>query len=107
MQAHHSEEIGAQRGEYERQIRQLKERIDHEEACKKKLQEELQTIGTIGSFNAPCPSNEKKIADMKNEYEATIRELRKEFDERLETLRREHRVELDDEKQATRLDLKH
>ncbi|KAI1717951.1 protein outspread [Ditylenchus destructor] len=105
LQAHHSEEIGAQRGEYERQIRQLKERIDHEEACKKKLQEELQTIGTIGSFNAPCPSNEKKIADMKNEYEATIRELRKEFDERLETLRREHRVELDDEKQATRLAL--
>ena len=43
-QVAHNEEIEAQKLEFERQLRALRERVEHEENSKKKLQEELQTI---------------------------------------------------------------
>lgn len=40
----HNEEIEGQKLEFERQLRHLKERVEHEENGKKRLQEELHTI---------------------------------------------------------------
>uniref|UniRef100_A0A915DWM4 Uncharacterized protein n=1 Tax=Ditylenchus dipsaci TaxID=166011 RepID=A0A915DWM4_9BILA len=100
LQAHHTEELEQQRVEYERQLRVLKQRMEHEEVCKRKLQEELQTISSSNIH-----SNEHKLAELKASYEETIKELRSEFDNQLDKLKREHKGELDDEKQATRLAL--
>lgn len=43
-QVAHNEEMEFQKLEFERQLRTLRERVEHEENSRKKLQEELQTI---------------------------------------------------------------
>uniref|UniRef100_A0A914YWD5 Uncharacterized protein n=1 Tax=Panagrolaimus superbus TaxID=310955 RepID=A0A914YWD5_9BILA len=96
VQVNHSEEIEAQRLEYERQLRALKERVEHEENGRKKLQEELHTIHT---------SSEQRISALKESYDETIEELRMQFDSDLKKLQDEHYDELEDEKNATRLAL--
>ncbi|KAE9555478.1 hypothetical protein FO519_001333 [Halicephalobus sp. NKZ332] len=96
VQVAHNEEIEAQRLEFERQLRTLRERVEHEENNKKKLQEELQTIYT---------ANEQRVNTMKSSYEETIKELKLQFEQDLKKLREEHVEELEDEKNATRLAL--
>uniref|UniRef100_A0AC35G3T5 Uncharacterized protein n=1 Tax=Panagrolaimus sp. PS1159 TaxID=55785 RepID=A0AC35G3T5_9BILA len=83
VQMNHNDEIEAQKLEFERQLRALKERVEHEETGRKKLQEELQTIYVS----------------------KTIDELRRQFDTDLKKLENEHYEELEDEKNATRLAL--
>lgn len=86
-----------QRTDYEHQLQTLRDRMDHEESYKKKLQEELQTI------NTSTARNEERATDLlKSSYEETILDLQKEFDDRLEKLQKEHNVELEEEKNATK-----
>uniref|UniRef100_A0A183BQX1 CAP-Gly domain-containing protein n=1 Tax=Globodera pallida TaxID=36090 RepID=A0A183BQX1_GLOPA len=95
----HSEEMERQRSECEHQLRLLRERVDHEEAGRKRLQTELETINTARS------SNEERVAEQRTAHDATVRELRAEFDRQLGTLLEEHNRELEDEKKATKLAL--
>uniref|UniRef100_A0A914CPR0 Uncharacterized protein n=1 Tax=Acrobeloides nanus TaxID=290746 RepID=A0A914CPR0_9BILA len=90
------EELESQKFEYERQIKSLRERIEHEENAKRKLQEELQTINS---------TNEQRLSTLKVSYEETIDELKKQFDSDLKKLKEDHEAELDEEKNATRLAL--
>uniref|UniRef100_A0A914GXF6 PH domain-containing protein n=1 Tax=Globodera rostochiensis TaxID=31243 RepID=A0A914GXF6_GLORO len=99
MQTSHSEEMERQRTECEHQLRLLRERVDHEEAGRKRLQTELETINTARS------SNEERVAEQRTAHDATVRELRAEFDRQLGTLLEEHNKELEDEKKATKLAL--
>uniref|UniRef100_A0A7E4W4K0 PACT_coil_coil domain-containing protein n=1 Tax=Panagrellus redivivus TaxID=6233 RepID=A0A7E4W4K0_PANRE len=96
IQLVHSDEMESQKLDFERQLRALKERVEYEEASRRKLQEELQTLNS---------SNDQRIAAIKATYEDTIADLRSQFDIDLKKLRDEHQEELEDEKNATRLAL--
>lgn len=85
--------------DYERQLRLLRERVEHEEASKKRLQEELETISASRS------SNEERITEQRAAHEEMVKELREEFNRQLEAILTEHKKELEEEKNATRVAL--
>lgn len=64
LQSAKAEELETQRHNFERQLKGLKERMEHEEACKRKLQEELQNIQS---------SHEQQLSAVKMSYEDTIK----------------------------------
>lgn len=70
--------------------------MEHEELCKKKLQEELTTI------NETNATIEKRMHKIELNHDDLIESLKREFDEQLNRLQSEHYDELEDEKNATR-----
>ncbi|KHJ93163.1 hypothetical protein OESDEN_06931 [Oesophagostomum dentatum] len=74
----------------------MRERIEHEEARRRKLQEELVQITT---------RNDQSLTTVKASFEDVLEEQRTGFQEEMERLKREHQKELDEEKAATRLAL--
>ncbi|KAK6022757.1 hypothetical protein OSTOST_11531 [Ostertagia ostertagi] len=74
----------------------MRERIEHEEARRRKLQEELVQITT---------RNDQSLTTVKASFEDVLEEQRNGFQEEMEQLRKEHQRELDEEKAATRLAL--
>lgn len=85
-----------QRQEYQHQLESIRERLEHEEACKRKLQNELHQINTN-------VSSEGRVSEfLKSSYEETIAELKDDFDRRVKDLQTEHHAELEEEKNATK-----
>lgn len=71
------------RTDYERQIQKLRERIEHEESMRKRLQEELQTINSV--------VNNGTQAINRNQEEAIKKGVRSEYDEKLRAMQIEHK----------------
>ncbi|KAK5975992.1 hypothetical protein GCK32_020462, partial [Trichostrongylus colubriformis] len=92
----HQSELETIRHHYEHQLKGMRERIEHEEARRRKLQEELVQITT---------RNDQSLTTVKASFEDVLEEQRNGFQEEMEQLRKEHQRELDEEKAATRLAL--
>ncbi|PIO58960.1 hypothetical protein TELCIR_19589, partial [Teladorsagia circumcincta] len=96
MENTHQSELETIRHHYEHQLKGMRERIEHEEARRRKLQEELVQITT---------RNDQSLTTVKASFEDVLEEQRNGFQEEMEQLRKEHQRELDEEKAATRLAL--
>ncbi|KAH7727160.1 Protein kinase domain containing protein [Aphelenchoides avenae] len=94
LQSSKAEELQTQRCNFEQQLQDLRDRLEHEEACKRKLQKELRNVQA---------SHEQQLSAVKMSYEDTIKKLRGELEERIKELRLRLETELDEEKQVTKL----
>lgn len=113
LQNTHQSELETIRHHYEHQMKVLRERIEHEEARRRKLQEELVqiTVSDMGISYLTCQflnpplfqtRNDQSLTTVKASFEDVLEEQRTGFQEEMEQLRKEHQRELDEEKAATR-----
>ncbi|VDK82191.1 unnamed protein product [Litomosoides sigmodontis] len=96
LQATHAEEMQSMQSKFEYQLKLLRERLQHEEHRRKKVQEELQTLNSL---------NDHSLSTMKKTHEEMLAEQRRQYEEQIVALQEEHAAELQEEKKATRMAL--
>ncbi|VBB32955.1 unnamed protein product, partial [Acanthocheilonema viteae] len=96
LQAAHAEEMESMQSKFEYQLKLLRERLQHEENRRKKVQEELQTLNSL---------NDHSLSAMKKTHEEMLAEQRRHYEEQIAALHEEYAAELQEEKKATRMAL--
>ncbi|CAD6186121.1 unnamed protein product [Caenorhabditis auriculariae] len=92
----HQSEVESLRHHYDQQLKGTRDRAEHEEARRKKLQEELLQATT---------RNDQSISSVKTSFTELLEEQKRAFQDEMDAVKSEHEQELKEEKQATRLAL--